>query len=200
MSEYIFLFDLDSTISKVEILPTIAKNIGLENEMRDLTEATMRGEIPFKTSFLNRVNLLSSINVSTVNKIVSDIPLDKDIANFIKNNHERCYVVTGNINVWISGLMKKLKMENNHFCSKVNVKEDKISDIISIVDKELIVQQIIPKFIAIGDGSNDVGMAKHADIAIGYGGVREIAPSLLNNLDFAFYDGKKCVEFLEKLL
>ena len=90
MSEYIFLFDLDSTISKVEILPTIAKNIGLENEMRDLTEATMRGEIPFKTSFLNRVNLLSSINVSTVNKIVSNIPLDKDIANFIRNNHERC--------------------------------------------------------------------------------------------------------------
>ena len=200
MSEYIFLFDLDSTISKVEILPTIAKNIGLENEMRDLTEATMRGEIPFKTSFLNRVNLLSSINVSTVNKIVSNIPLDKDIANFIRNNHERCYVVTGNINVWISGLMKKLKMENNHFCSKVKVKEDKISDIISVVDKELIVQQIIPKFIAIGDGSNDVGMAKYADIAIGYGGVREIAPSLLNNLDFAFYDGKKCVEFLEKLL
>lgn len=46
MSEYIFLFDLDSTISKKEILPTISQTIGKEKEMRELTEATMRGEIP----------------------------------------------------------------------------------------------------------------------------------------------------------
>ena len=51
MSDYIFLFDLDSTVTKQEILPTIAQNIGKLKEMRELTEATMRGEIPFKTSF-----------------------------------------------------------------------------------------------------------------------------------------------------
>ena len=40
MSEYIFLFDLDSTISKKEILPTISMRIGKLEKMRELTEAT----------------------------------------------------------------------------------------------------------------------------------------------------------------
>ena len=52
MSEYIFLFDMDSTITKEEVLPTIAQKINRNAEMRNLTEATMRGEIPFRTSFL----------------------------------------------------------------------------------------------------------------------------------------------------
>ena len=103
MSEYIFLFDLDSTISKKEILPTISETIGKQKEMRDLTEATMRGELPFKTSFLNRVKILSEVNVSTVNKMVEEIPLNDEIANFIRENRERCYVLTGNLDIWISG-------------------------------------------------------------------------------------------------
>ena len=52
----------------------------------------------------------------------------------------------------------------------------------------------------IGDGDNDSGMARHSDIAIGYGGVRDIAPSLLANIDYAFYDDKRCADFLRDLL
>ena len=63
MSEYIFVFDLDSTITKKEILPTIAEKIGKLDEMRELTESTMMGIIPFKTSFINRVKLLEKLMV-----------------------------------------------------------------------------------------------------------------------------------------
>lgn len=68
MSDYIFLFDMDSTITKVEVLPTIANEIGRLQEMRELTEATMRGELPFKTSFLERVKILGDISVKKVKK------------------------------------------------------------------------------------------------------------------------------------
>ena len=47
MSDYIFLFDMDSTITQKEVLPEVSKRIGKLEEMRRLTEATMRGEIPF---------------------------------------------------------------------------------------------------------------------------------------------------------
>lgn len=97
MSEYIFLFDLDSTISKQEILPTISKKIGKIDEMRALTEATMRGELPFKTSFLQRVQILSGIDVSEVRRMVSQIPLNEAISKFIVENSDRCYIVTGNL-------------------------------------------------------------------------------------------------------
>ena len=89
MSDYIFLFDLDSTISKKEILPTISELIGRQKEMRELTEATMRGEIPFKSSFIRRVAILSCVDVSEVNRIVSDIPLNNNIVSFIRENKEK---------------------------------------------------------------------------------------------------------------
>lgn len=92
MTNYIFLFDLDSTITRQEILPSISKKIGMEKEMREFTEATMNGILPFKESFLKRVKILSEISVKEINDFVSDIPLNKAIADFIRKNHERCYV------------------------------------------------------------------------------------------------------------
>lgn len=200
MTKYIFLFDMDSTITKKEVLPEISRRINRDEEMRQLTEATMRGEIPFKTSFLRRVKILSDFSVREVNDIVANIPLNSDIARFIQANHDRCYVVTGNLDIWISGLMKKLGMVDHCYCSKADVIDDKISKIVSVLDKELTVRQFVQPMVVVGDGDNDSGMARIADIGIGYGGVREIAPSLLRNCDFAFYDDKRCADFLWSLL
>lgn len=200
MSDYIFLFDLDSTITKKEILPIISERIDKLEEMREITEATMKGEIPFKTSFLNRVNILKNESVSEINSIIADIPLNNEISNFIINNAERCYVITGNLDVWINGLMKKINMSNHVYCSKAHIVNNKISKVISVIDKELVTRQFVQPIVTIGDGDNDVGMAKNADIAIGFGGVRPIAPRLLENIDYAFYDEKKCADFLKTLL
>ena len=200
MSDYIFLFDLDSTITCKEILPEVSAQIGRLSEMRNLTEATMRGEIPFQTSFIRRVGILSDIPVSEVNRLVESIELNLAMVKFISENRERCFVVTGNLDIWISGLMKRIGMERHCYCSKAEVCEDRISKIISVVDKELTVKQFIQPLVVIGDGDNDSGMARYADIAIGYGGVRNIAPSLLRNIDYAFYNDEKCAEFLNKLL
>ena len=200
MSDYIFLFDMDSTITKKEVLPEISAKIGRLDEMRHLTEATMRGELPFKTSFLKRVEILSDIPVSEVNKLVEEIDLNEHIADFIQQNADRCYVVTGNLDIWINGLMKKIGVKHHYYCSKADVVEDKISKIVSVIDKEMTAKQFVQPIVVIGDGDNDSGMAQLADIAIGFGGVRNIAPSLLRNIDYAFYDDKKCADFLWKLL
>ena len=200
MSNYIFIFDLDSTITKSEILPTISKKIGKEKEMQDLTERTMNGEIPFKNSFLNRVEILSNEKVSDISSLIEKIPLNKEIVKFIIENKERCYVLTGNLDVWIKKLMNKIGLENHLYSSKAHVKNDYIENVISVIDKELMIKQFVQPMVIIGDGDNDTGMAIHADISIGYGGVRNIAPSLLRNIDFAFYDDKRCADFLRTLL
>ena len=43
-------------------------------------------------------------------------------------------------------------------------------------------------------------MARLSKIAIGFGGVRNIAPSLLANIDYAFYNEERLAEFLWKLV
>lgn len=200
MSDYIFLFDLDSTITKKEILPTVSEAIGKQIEMRELTEATMRGELPFKTSFLKRVEILSKINVSKVRSVVRSIPLNESIAKFIRNNRDRCYIVTGNLDVWIEDLAKDLGVYQHLYCSKANVHNDFIKQVISVADKEMIAKQFVQPLVVIGDGDNDSGMARIADISLGFGGVRNIAPSLLKNIDYAFYDDYRCADFLYSLL
>lgn len=200
MSRYIFLFDLDSTITRQEILPTVSKKVGIYEKMSSLTESTMRGEIPFKQSLLQRVDLLKDIPVSEVENIVGEIETNEFLVDFIRRNKERCYIVTGNLDVWIKELVKKCGMEHNTFCSKALVKDDYIQDVFSIIDKNAVISQMVLPFIAVGDGNNDAEMIEAAEVGIGYGGVRNIAPSVLACASHAVYNEKKLVEFLERLV
>lgn len=200
MSDYVFLFDLDSTVTKKEILPEISILINKEKEIREVTESTMKGEIPFEESFQRRVKILSQISVKKVNEIVSEIPLNEEIVKFIVENRDRCYIVTGNLDIWISGLMNKLGIMDHCFCSSAVNDHDTVGKITSIRNKLATALSFDRPIVVVGDGDNDSEMASVADIGIGFGGVRPIAPSLLNVISYAFYDEKKCAEFLRGLL
>lgn len=196
----VFLFDLDSTVTKEEILPMIAKKIDKEQEMRELTEQTMMGILNFRESFISRVELLKEILVSDVADNIAQISLSEKIVEFIQKNKSNCYIVTGNLDVWIIKLMKNMGMENNFFSSNADVKNEHITNITKILSKEKVLHNFKDyKVVAIGDGSNDRAMLENADIAIGYGGVRKIAPSLLQVIDYAIYDEDKLVEMLNRL-
>lgn len=200
MSGYIFLFDLDSTVTRQEILPTVAGKMGIFEKMCSLTESTMRGEIPFSQSFLRRVELLKRVPVQEVSRVIAGIRLNEKLAAFIRQYRERCYIVTGNLDVWIEELVAVLGMEKNTFCSRASVKDGYIQNVISVVDKNAVVSQMVLPFVAVGDGNNDAEMIDAARVGIGYGGVREIAPSVLACADYAFYDENCLVDFLERLL
>lgn len=200
MSDYIFLFDLDSTITKKEILPTIANEIGKFNQMRELTEKTMSGELPFKQSFMQRVEILSDISVTKISRLINEIPLNENIVTFIKNNRNRCFIVTGNLDVWIEKLMQKIGMDKNYYSSKAIVENDYIKNITTVIDKNAIVSQLVVPYVAIGDGNNDAEMIANAEIGIGYGGVRRIAPSILECASHVVYKEEILCQFLERLL
>lgn len=200
MSNYIFLFDLDSTITRQEILPTIAKKVGIYERMCSLTESTMRGEVPFKQSFLQRVDLLKDIPVSEISEKISQIILNEKLVSFIKEHKSRCYIVTGNLDVWIEKLVSNMGMERNTFCSKAVEKDGFIQDVFSIVDKNAVISQMVLPFVAVGDGNNDAEMIEAAEVGIGYGGVRDITPAVLACADHAIYDEDILVSFLERLL
>lgn len=196
----IFLFDLDSTVTKEEILPTIANKVGKGAEMRELTEKTMMGDLPFQESFRSRVATLSDSSVKNVSDMISEIETSPAIVDFLKN-HENSYIVTSNLDVWIEKLMKKIGMENRYFCSKATVKNDKIVDIEHILSKDSVRDKFSnrAKIVAVGDGSNDFDMLRKADIGISYGGVRKIAPSLIDISDYSVYNDNKLCELLNNI-
>ena len=201
MGKYKFLFDLDSTITKKEILPEIAGRVQTSDKMKELTERAMRGEIPFLQSFSERVDLLKEVPVCEVRDIISEIPLNEKLVEFIKEHHEDCYCVTGNLDVWISDLMKKIGLERHYYCSKAKLDETgtRLVGIEEIIDKVTMVRSISHPFVAVGDGNNDAEMIGLADIGIGFGGVRPIATSLLNNATHAVYTEEKLCQLLKQL-
>ena len=196
---YVFLFDLDSTITKEEILPKISIQVGKMAEMRELTEATMNGEIPFVESFKKRVKILSEIPVSKVQEIVENIILNDELVKFIQQYKEQCYIVTGNLDVWINKLLEKINMKDHCYCSHAIINDDKIVTIKDIINKKEICEKLDKEFVAIGDGNNDAEMIKMAKIGIGCGLVREIAPAVKENCTYAIYDEKTMVKFLRTL-
>lgn len=200
MNNRVFLFDLDATVTKEEILPALAEQVGLLEEMQEMTEKTMRGEIPFQSSFLARVEMLKTIRVSRVAEIVEKTPLNEELAQFIHAHASRCYIVTGNIDVWIEELIKRIGLPMSHcYCSSASVSDDYIVSVNSVVDKEKIVKQFVVPVVAVGDGSNDAEMVRLADVGIGYGGVRPVAYSLMCNATHVICDEHRLCSFLHTL-
>ena len=200
MNNRVFLFDLDATVTREEILPTLADQVGLLTEIQEMTEKTMRGEIPFQSSFLERVEMLKSIPVGRVAEIVEKTPLNEELVQFIRAHGNRCYIVTGNIDVWIEKLISRIGLPMSHcYCSTASVSNDYIVSVNSVVDKERIAKQFVVPIVAVGDGSNDAEMIRLADVGIGYGGVRPVAYSLMCNATHVICDEHRLCDFLNTL-
>ena len=196
----LFVFDLDSTITKCELLPLIAQSTGLGNEMAAITEAAMLGDVPFEQDFRNRVRLLQAVPLSRARSIVSRAPIHEKIAGFIRENPQRCIILTGNLDAWIMPIIEKLGMKGRCMCSKVKVYEDHLVGIASVLNKGDACQKLPHPFVAIGDGSNDVGMIRAADVGIAFSGARKPPAGLIAAADMLVQDENELIGVLKKLL
>jgi phosphoserine phosphatase len=192
-----FLFDLDGTITKKEILPIIAKELGLYEEIRRLTEDTIKGVIPFHESFLKRVELLKGIPVKIVQDIVSSVPLNEKIVQFIEANRDSCYIVTGNLDVWVGPLCEQIGVKS--YTSHAEVKDGFITKVTEVLEKGKVAKGFVGNFVAIGEGNNDVDMIKKATIGLAYGGVHSPANSVLACASHAIYEEEQLCRFLRQL-
>lgn len=176
-----FCFDLDGTITRQEILPAIASELGLSEEMALLTNLTLRGLIPFESSLRLRCRILRDVPVSRVRDIVSDIPLDPLIEAFIRDNRERCSVVTGNLDVWVEHIVRHLACESA--TSVAFAPDDRLESVTRVIRKDEAVKAMrargFTRVVAIGESFNDIPMFHASDIGVAYGGVHPPIPEII---------------------
>jgi phosphoserine phosphatase len=192
-----FLFDLDGTITRQEILPEIARAVGMQDEIAALTRRTMAGELPFESSLRRRVEILSQVPVSEVRRIVAGVEIDPHIADFLAEHRDRCTIVTGNLDVWIADLVATLGVDCRS--STALVLGDRLIGLTSVLDKVVVAGDYDGAICVVGDGYNDLGLMAAADYGVAYGGVHAPAPGLYDVASHAIFDPERLCELLSAL-
>ena len=197
----IFIFDLDGTITAQETLPLIASRFGVEEEIAELTRETIQGHVPFIESFIRRVHILGHLPVSEIDSLLENVKLHKQIHNFVKQNSEKCAIATGNLDCWVSLLIKKIGCKT--YTSKAEVVNNKVVAIKEILKKEEVVQYYQnkgEKVVYIGDGNNDIEAMRIADISIAAGLTHYPANSILPFAHYLIFNEKSLCRQLNQLL
>ncbi len=193
----IYLFDLDSTITKEELLPRIGTLNGTSELLRKTTREAMLSNVSFSKSFLERIDLLSEIPLDEAQSIVETVPILEDLMNWIQSNNQCVYLVTGNLDIWLQKFLKKYKLKA--FTSKAILKDGKVC-VTEILDKVQVLGNFATnEVVYVGDGSNDVEIMRNSDIGILTEIVHKAPTSLWDVADFAVKDEEALCKLLSRL-
>ena len=193
-----FAFDLDGTVTKVETLPILARELNLAAQISELTKLTLAGKISFEKSFRLRYSILKKIPPKKIAAVMSNIELDENIFNFIRENKSNCAVVTGNLDCWIEPIAEKLGCEI--FSSKSKLVNG-VPILTEILRKDFAIRRLkesCEKVIAIGESFNDVPMFEAADVSIAYGGVHKPVDAAVFVADYFVDDSVTLCRLLKK--
>jgi HAD superfamily phosphoserine phosphatase-like hydrolase len=193
----VFLFDLDGTITSVELLPLIARELGLEEEIGALTRDTMAGLVPFDESFRTRVEILAATPVSRVVEIIDEVPVFEALLDWILAHREQCWIVTGNLDCWVDGWLRKHRLR--YFSSEAAVDGDTVS-VGRILHKETVLRRFAGRrTVMVGDGANDAQIIADADVGIGNAMVHDLPPAVLEVADWVVMEENALCRTLSQL-
>lgn len=192
-----FFFDLDGTITRQELLPLIGRELGIYDELQELTKRTMQGDIPFDQSFIHRVNLLASVPLSVIQEIVLSAPCFNEVLDWIKEHRDNCYVVTGNLDIWINPWLESHQIRG--FTSTSKIMNDKVM-VNKILKKETVLSGFInSKTVMIGEGANDSRIMELSDVGIATELTHKVAPILWEHANYVVRDQATLCRLLTQL-
>ncbi len=195
----LFAFDLDGTVTTRELLPVIAAELDLAEELTLLTDLTLKGVLDFPASFRLRFHLLKSVPVETVRELVASVPLDPDIEAFIAEHRAQCRVISGNLDCWVEPLLARLGCEA--YVSRSGLRDGRLV-LESILDKGSAVRALKERgarVIAVGESAADVPMFEAADVGVAYAGVHPPAAALLAVADHLVENGAALCRLLRRM-
>lgn len=176
------VFDFDSTLMDGETIEIIASEVGVKNEVAQITKRAMEGELDFFDSLTYRVSLLKGISLKRVDEICHNLPYMKGAVETISALKKNGFIV-----VCFSGgfknateYAKKILGYDADFSNILHAKEGVLTgqvggEMMFSDSKGQMLQKLqsilditCENTVAVGDGANDLSMFKHAGTRIAF--------------------------------
>jgi phosphoserine phosphatase len=176
------VFDMDSTLIDAEVIDELALEAGVGEQVAEITERAMRGELDFSQSFAERLALLKGLDESVLEKVAARLNLTEGAEHLIKSLKVLGYrtaILSGGFTYFARHLQNKLGMDYV-YANELEIKDGKVTGEVSgqIVDgqrKAELLQEIARKerisreqIIAVGDGANDLPMLSQAGLGVAF--------------------------------
>lgn len=175
-------FDMDSTLIEAEVIDELAAAAGVGEQVAEITERAMRGELDFTESFHERVALLKGLSSDVLQDIAERLPVTEGAERLIRNLKSLGYttvILSGGFNYFGNYLKDKLGIDYV-FANELDIEDGLVTGKVTgtVVDgnrKAQLLREIAEKegirleqTIAVGDGANDLPMLSIAGLGIAF--------------------------------
>ncbi|KAL4783030.1 HAD-like domain-containing protein [Aspergillus varians] len=195
------VFDMDSTLIKNEVIDEIAKFIGVEKEVSEITERAMNGELDFSASLKERVSLLKGVPADVFEKLKSVITISpgaRELCRALKKLGCKLAVLSGGFQPlaeWLAGELGIDYAYANHL--EIDAASQTLTGqlvptypIIDANQKRTLLRSIaadngidIAQTVSVGDGANDLLMLHAAGLGVAWRAKSKVqleAPTRIN--------------------
>ena len=200
MTSFLVVFDVDSTLINEEAIELLAEHSGNREKVAEITERSMRGEIDFSTSLIERVATLKGLPESVLEQTAKSLTPTKGASELIQEIQTRggkAAAVSGGFIQLLTGLKRELNLdyaeantlgiENGRLTGEVVgelVNREAKAKYLKLWAEELDIP--LERTFAIGDGANDLGMMAIAGLSVAFCAkpiVRESADVVIDERD-----------------
>jgi phosphoserine phosphatase len=176
------VFDMDSTLIQGEVINKLAAAADAEEEVEQLTERAMAGELDFEEALHERVGMLEGLTEDQLEQVAESMELTpgaSDLVRVLKQMGFKVALISGGFTFFTDRLKDKLGLDYA-FGNELVIEDGEVTGEVQgeIIDSERkgeLVEELaeaegipLEQVVAIGDGANDQIMLDNAGLGIAF--------------------------------